>query len=117
MDLIAFRDFCLSLPHTSEDTPFDERTLCFRVGGKIFAITDIEEQPFSVNLKCNPDRAVSLREKYPNIKPGYHMNKVHWNTIDVVPGFPDSLFFELAQHSYDLIFASLTKKQREALKP
>lgn len=115
MDLISFRDFCLSLPHTSEDTPFDDKTLCFRVAGKIFAISVIDEIPFSVNLKCDPERAVTLREQYPNIKPGYHMNKAHWNTIDAMPGFPDALFLELARHSYDLVFASLTKRQKEAL--
>lgn len=115
MDLASFRDYCLSLPHTSEDTPFDETTLCFRVAGKIFAIADIEQLPFSANLKCSPERAVELRANYSNITPGYHMNKTHWNTVENTNGFPDSLFLELALHSYQLIFNSLSKAKKASL--
>jgi predicted DNA-binding protein (MmcQ/YjbR family) len=81
MHLEALRDFCLSLPLVTEDFPFDERTLAFRIGGKIFLLTDVEE-PWEFNAKCDPERAIELRELYPDaIRPGYHMNKKHWNTI------------------------------------
>lgn len=114
MDLIYFRDYCLAKPGTSEDTPFDENTLCFRVGGKIFAITDILDFE-SINLKCDPEHAIELREKFPGIQPGYHMNKKHWNTVSCDGSIPDPLILELTDHSYELIFSSLSKKVQEEL--
>ncbi len=114
MDLIGFRDYCLSKPGTSEDTPFDENTLVFRVMGKIFAITDIENFEF-VNLKCNPDRAAELRHEHDEIRPGYHMNKKHWNSVYTTGSLPDKQILELADHSYDLIVSSLPKKLKEEL--
>ncbi|WP_291784034.1 MmcQ/YjbR family DNA-binding protein [Cecembia sp.] len=114
MDLIYFRDYCLAKPGTSEDTPFDENTLCFRVGKKIFAITDILDFE-SVNLKCDPEYAIELREKFPGIQPGYHMNKKHWNTVSANGSVPDSLILKLTDHSYELIFSSLPKKVKEEL--
>jgi predicted DNA-binding protein (MmcQ/YjbR family) len=109
MDIVSFREYCLSKPGVTEDTPFDETTLCFRVGGKIFAITDIDSFE-SVNLKCDPERAVELRELHSGILPGYHMNKKHWNTVLCDGSVPQYLILELTDHSYQLILGSLPKK-------
>lgn len=114
MQLSYFRDYCISKPGVTEDTPFDEETLCFRVGGKIFAITSISEF-VSVNLKCDPERAVELRELHPEILPGFHMNKKHWNTILTNGNLPDSLLLELVDHSYELVYVSLPKKAKKGI--
>lgn len=114
MTITFFREYCLSKSGASEDTPFDENTLCFKVGGKIFAIIDIELFE-SVNLKCDPERAAELREKFRGIVPGYHMNKQHWNTIMFDGSVSDKLILELVDHSYDLILNSLPKKTRESI--
>lgn len=113
MTLHQFREHCVKKEGFSEDFPFDKNTLAFRVGGKIFALMD-SDLFISVNLKCDPERAIELRERYPGITGGYHMNKQHWNTILTDGSVPGKLLLELADHSYDLIRASLTKKQREA---
>ncbi|UCS95425.1 MmcQ/YjbR family DNA-binding protein [Echinicola marina] len=109
MDIVFFRDYCLAKPGVTEDTPFGPDALCFKVGGKIFAITDISLFE-SVNLKCDPERAVELREQYYGIIPGFHMNKKHWNTVSSKGDVPDSLILELVDHSYNLIFKGLPKK-------
>lgn len=114
MTITFFREYCLSKPGTSEDTPFDENTLCFKVGGKIFAIIDIELFE-SVNLKCEPERAAELRERYSGIVPGYHMNKNHWNTVMFDGTVSDKLVLELVDNSYELILNSLPKKTRESI--
>ena len=114
MNIEEYREFCLSLPHTTEDFPFDEEVLVFRVGGKIFSLTNINDFE-SINLKCDPERAVELREQYDGIRPGYHMNKQHWNTIAMDGSVPNALVRELVQHSYDLIFRSLPAKLRQQL--
>jgi predicted DNA-binding protein (MmcQ/YjbR family) len=115
MDLQDLREYCLRKKGVSEDTPFDETTLVFRVGNKIFALTDIEDIPLSVNLKCDPERAIDLRERYECIIPGYHMNKKHWNTIELNSCIDDNFVRELIDHSYDLIFNSLKKAERERI--
>lgn len=114
MTLEYFRDYCLSLPHVTEDTPFGPDVLVFRVGGKIFALMNMETFLF-VNLKCDPERAVELREQFPGITPGYHMNKTQWNSVSTKGNVPDKLILELANHSYELILDSLPKKLRESL--
>ncbi|MBL7946515.1 MAG: MmcQ/YjbR family DNA-binding protein [Flavobacteriales bacterium] len=114
MTLEDFRAHCLKKPGFSEDFPFGPEVLVFRVGGKIFALLDVDAFE-SVNLKCDPERAVELRERYEGIKPGYHMNKQHWNTVDAQGGVPGKLLLELADHSYELVKASLPKKVRESL--
>ena len=114
MTLAEFREHCRRKPGFSEDLPFDENTLAFRVGGKIFALMDVDLFT-SVNLKCDPERAIELRERYPGITPGYHMNKQHWNTVLTDGSVPHKLLIELADHSYDLVRASLPKKVREGL--
>jgi predicted DNA-binding protein (MmcQ/YjbR family) len=114
MNITFFRDYCLSKPGASEYTPFDENTLCFKVGDKIFAIIDIQLFE-SVNLKCDPERAIELREEFTGIVAGYHMNKKHWNTVSFDGSVPDKTILELVDHSYDLIFNSLPKKKWESI--
>jgi predicted DNA-binding protein (MmcQ/YjbR family) len=114
MTLSEFREHCARKSGFSEDLPFDENTLAFRVGGKIFALMDMDLFE-SVNLKCDPERAVELRERYPGITGGYHMSKKHWNTVLCDGSVPHKLLLELADHSYDLVKASLPKKVREVL--
>ncbi len=114
MTLSYLRDYCLSKPHTSEDTPFDEDTLCFRVGGKIFGITGITNFEY-INLKCDPERSAELRERYDGITPGFHMNKKWWNSVYVQGQVSDPLILELVDHSYDLVYKSLPKKVKEEL--
>jgi predicted DNA-binding protein (MmcQ/YjbR family) len=113
MNLETYYDYCLSKKGVTEHFPFDEETLVFKVGGKMFALSSLNEwekgNP-SVNLKCNPEYAEELRAEYDDIKPGWHMSKIHWNTIEINREVPDSLVKELIDHSYDLVFKSLTKK-------
>lgn len=115
MDIEELRRICLSLKACTEDFPFDETTLCFRVGNKIFAITDTENIPLRVNLKCDPERAIELRELHEEIVPGYHCNKKHWNTIYLNGNLDKKLIVDLIQHSYNLIFNSLAKKIKESI--
>ncbi|EMR02813.1 MmcQ/YjbR family DNA-binding protein [Cesiribacter andamanensis] len=110
----SLREFCLRLPAATEDFPFDAQTLVFKVGGKMFALTDVDEFT-SINLKCDPERAVELREQYDSILPGYHMNKKHWNTVLLEGSLPEKLVQELILHSYQLVVASLPRKVREEL--
>lgn len=114
MDIGFFREYCLSKAGTSEETPFDLNTLCFKVGGKVFAIIDIELFE-SVNLKCEPEYAVELREQYSAIVPGFHMNKKHWNTVSFNKGLSDRFVLELVDHSYNLVFQSLPKKIKDSI--
>jgi predicted DNA-binding protein (MmcQ/YjbR family) len=115
MNIEQFREYCLAKPATSEDFPFGEENLCLRVGGKIFAITDLVEQPLRANLKCDPDYAVELRERHDEVMPGYHMNKKHWNTVMLEGNLEHRLLCQLIDHSYDLVVGSLKKFDREAL--
>src|ERR1043165_7895809 len=107
MDLESFRDYCLSKPGATEDMPFGEDVLVFRVGGKIFALAALDEVPPRVNLKCDPDLALDLRDQYEQIKPGYHMNKKHWNTIEMEAGIPAVELRRMIDHSYDLVVKRL----------
>ena len=110
MNVEDVRLYCLSLPHTTEDLPFGPETLALRVGGKIFTLLPIDRVG-SVNLKCDPERSIELREQHPQIQPGYHMNKKWWNTVHYEE-LPKKLVEELICHSYHLIIAGLTKKER-----
>jgi predicted DNA-binding protein (MmcQ/YjbR family) len=118
MNLETYYEYCLSKKGVTEHFPFDEDTLVFKVGGKMFALSSLsqwEKGTPSVNLKCDPERAQELRAEYDAIQPGFHMSKVHWNTIAVNQDVPDVLLKELIDHSYNLVFKSLTKKiQKEA---
>ena len=116
MNLETFYEYCLSKKGVTEHFPFDEETLVFKVGGKMFALSSLnqwEKGIPSVNLKCNPDYAEELRAQYDDIKPGFHMSKIHWNTIEINRDVPDSLIKELIDYSYELVFKSLTKKGKQ----
>lgn len=114
MNIEEYRDYCLSFSCTSEDFPFDNRTLVFKVAGKMFALSDVEEFT-SVNLKCDPEIAIELREEYPEVTGGYHMSKKHWNTVVINGGVSDDLIKKWVKDSYDLVVKSLTKKKRTEL--
>ncbi|UPL51057.1 MmcQ/YjbR family DNA-binding protein [Hymenobacter sublimis] len=114
MNIEDFRDYCLLKAGVTEETPFGPETLVFKVGGKVFALTDIETFA-SINLKCDPERAQELREQHDYVLPGFHMNKKHWNTVLVGTGISGRQLRELIDHSYDLVRASLPRKQREEL--
>jgi len=115
MDIEAFRSYCIAKKGVTEEFPFDSQTLVFKVMGKMFALAPLERIPSQVNLKCDPERAEELREEYDGvIVPGYHMSKVHWNTLYITQ-LPASLLRELTDHSYNLIVGKLPKKLKEAL--
>ena len=115
MNIEEFRVYCLGKPMVTEEFPFDETTLVFKVCGKIFALTGLEQVEFEVNLKCDPERALELREEYESISAGFHMNKKHWNTLRVDGSFPDDLFRDLIDHSYDMVVKGLPKHLRDQL--
>jgi predicted DNA-binding protein (MmcQ/YjbR family) len=116
MNIESFREFCLSLPATGEKMPFDQETLVFTVMDKMFALTNIEKFE-SVNLKCDPEEAIRLREMYSSIVPGWHMNKKHWNTILLDGSLDDTQLLHWIKHSYDCVVRSLPKKvQNELMK-
>ncbi len=115
MNIEMLRDYCIGKPGVSESFPFDEVTLVFKVANKMFALTGLDSD-LTVNLKCEPEKAVELRETYSCVLPGRHMSKIHWNTVDFNNDVSDKLMLELINHSYDLVFKSLTKKiQNEIL--
>ncbi len=114
MTLEEFRAHCISKPGFSEDLPFGPGTLVFRVAGRIFALMDADAFT-SVNLKCDPERAIDLRERYEGIVPGYPMNKRHWNTVAADGRVPGRRLLELADHSYELVRNSLPKRLRDTL--
>ncbi len=116
MNIDEFREYCFTKKGVTEDFPFDDVTLCIRVMGKIFAITGLDSEQFKVNLKCAPDRAVELRERHPEVQPGWHMNKSHWNTVDFEGGLDEQLLRELIDHSYERVAMTLKKTEKEALK-
>jgi len=105
-------DLILALPHVEETTPFGPEHFVHKVGGKIFAIHSPMDDPLRLNLKCDPDRAVLLREKHESIIPGYHMNKRRWNTLILDGSLSTGMVKELIRHSYELVFASLPRKVR-----
>lgn len=115
MDIEALRGYCLLKKGVEESFPFDETTLVFKVMGKVFLLADIEEKPLSFNVKCEPGTALVLREKYPFVQPGFHMNKTHWNTVTCGQGVSKKLLCEWIDHSYDQVIAKLPKKDREKL--
>jgi len=116
MNIEEFRLYCLAKKGVTESFPFDEKTLVFKVMGKMFALTGLEHHPSRVNLKCDPERSVELRESYPGlVMPGYHMSKLHWNTVMIEQNLPDDLVRELIDISYLLVVQGLTRKAKEAL--
>lgn len=115
MHVEKLREYCLSKRAVTESTPFDDVTLVFKVAGKMFAIIPLDETKLSITLKCDPEKAISLREKYPSVKPGYHTSKKHWNTISVDGSVDKSLLLEWIDHSWDMVVLGLNKKQKEIL--
>ncbi len=113
-EIEALKNFCLRLKGTTFDSPFGENLVCFRVGGKIYAIADLTDR--RVNLKAEPEEALRLREAWPDqIRPGYHMNKKHWNTVDLAAGLSHEIIAKMVEQSYRLVFAGLPKKIRERI--
>jgi predicted DNA-binding protein (MmcQ/YjbR family) len=113
MDLTDFREYCLKKPGATEGTPFGEDVLVFKVSGKMFALAAIDEVPARVNLKCDPDLALELRDRYEQVRPGYHMNKKHWNTVEIDSGIPEAELRKMIDDSYELIIKRLPKAKRK----
>lgn len=114
MNIETFREHCLTKKGVTEEFPFDSNTLVFKVLGKMFALTDIEEFD-SINLKVDPEEGASLRERYGGVRPAYHMNKKHWITVVMDGSVPDKLVREWIDNSYGLVAAGLTKSQKLSL--
>lgn len=115
MNVETLREYCLAKPGVTEGLPFGEDTLVFKVGDKIFLLTGLDK-PISFNVKCDPDRAIELREKFSEIIPGYHMNKKHWNTVYYNGSLSESFLKEIIDHSYELVFNSLPKVLQTQIK-
>lgn len=116
MNVEEFRLYCLQKTGTEECFPFDEETLVFKVMGKMYALTGLNNEEFKANLKCDPARAETLREEYHDIQPGWHMSKKHWNTVRFEGDLEEKILLELIDHSYDLVVSKLTKKLQAELK-
>jgi predicted DNA-binding protein (MmcQ/YjbR family) len=114
MNIELLREHCISKKAVTEEFPFDNDTLVFKVAGKMFALTSLS-QPVSVNLKCDPEKVEELRQTYEAINPGYHMSKAHWNTVNFNEDVNDKLLLSMVNDSYDLVVNGLPKKVREQL--
>ena len=114
MNIEEYREYCLSKKGVTESFPFDETTLVFKVMNKMFALTGVDDFAF-INLKCDPEKAIELREQFEGVAPGYHMNKALWNSVYTNKGVPDKLIYQWIDDSYDLIVSSFSKKLREEL--
>jgi predicted DNA-binding protein (MmcQ/YjbR family) len=115
MNIEELREYCLSKKAVEESFPFNETTLVFKVKGKMFLLTDIEEKPVEFNVKCDPELAIQLREKYDCVKPGFHMNKTYWNTVVCDNSVPSKLLRSWIDHSYEQVVKGFSKKQRQEL--
>ncbi len=116
IDIETFREYCLKKKGVSEEFPFDNDTLVFKVKGKMFALTSLVSDQFQINLKCNTDLISDLRAKYTAVLPGYHMNKNHWNTVVVDGSLSKKELLKMIDHSYDEVVRGMTKKMQEELK-
>lgn len=112
MTLTLLREFLLSQPGATEDTPFGPEILVYRIAGKMFALVDWQAEPLTINLKCEPELALLLREIHPEVKPGWHMNKQHWNTVTLVESLDAELWQGWIEHSYQRVVAGLPKAKR-----
>ena len=112
MDQHELKAACLALPGAVEDFPFGDEVSVFKVGGKMFALSVLDGTPLEISLKCDPDLAVQLRATHQAIRPGYHLNKRHWNTITIDGSLPDQTVADMLTDSYDLVVASLPKARR-----
>jgi predicted DNA-binding protein (MmcQ/YjbR family) len=115
MTLKEIRKYCLSKNGAFEDYPFDEGTIVMKVGSKMFALMNKYENPIAVNLKCEPFLAMNLRDRFSAVTPGYHMNKLHWNTVVADGSIPESEIRKMIDHSYELVFNKLKKSEREEI--
>ncbi len=116
MDIETLREYCISKEKVEECFPFDETTLVFKVAGKMFLLVDIDSRPVSFNIKCDPQKAIELREKYSCVEPGWHMNKSHWNTVTADGSANQNLLFSWIDDSYHLVIFSLPKKTQAGFK-
>lgn len=115
MNIEQIREHCLKKKGVTEEFPFNEDTLVFKVAGKIFLLASLETIPLQINLKCDPEKAIELREEYDSVQPGYHMNKKHWNTIIIDGTIPINKIFDWIDDSYLLVVAGLNKNERKML--
>lgn len=115
MNIGQIREYCLKKKGVTEEFPFDEETLVFKVSGKIFLLASLEAVPLQINLKCDPEKAIELREEYDSVQPGYHMNKKHWNTIIIDGSIFERMMFEWIDDSYNLVVAGLKKSEIKKL--
>ncbi len=111
----VLRELCLSFPAAEETFPFGSETSVFKVEGKMFALSRLDAAPLSVSLKCEPGLAQELRQMHPEVRPGYHLNKRHWNTVDLDGDLPSELVRDLVEDSYDLVVSALPRSRRLAL--
>ena len=116
MNIETIIEYCLSKKSAVEDFPFDKETLVFKVGGKMFALIPLEKIPLQINLKCDPEKAMELREQYEDVQPGWHMSKTYWNTIILDGNIRWSDLKEWIDHSYDEVVKGLKKSERDKLK-
>lgn len=116
MNIEELRERCLNLKGVEEGFPFDEETLVFKVMGKMFCLAGLENNPVQFNVKCDPEKAIELREEYSGVRPGYHMSKKHWNTVVFDGSVTDEQAWEWVLHSYELVVQSLPKKVQEQMK-
>ena len=114
MDASELKELCLALPGAAEEFPFNDEVSVFKVGGKMFALSALDSVPLQVSLKCDPELAPHLRDTYPAVAPGYHLNKRHWNTVTIDGSLPEAMVIDLIKDSYDLVVVSLPKTRRPA---
>lgn len=115
IDLEIIRRYCSQKRGVTEDFPFDDVTMVIKVGRKMFLLVNITQKPLRMNLKCDPLVAEGLRNKYKSVLPGYHMNKMHWNTIILDDSIADNVIFSMMDDSYDLVYSGLKKSERERI--
>jgi predicted DNA-binding protein (MmcQ/YjbR family) len=116
MNIESICEYCISKKGAEETYPFDEETLVFKVSGKMFALIPLEKIPLQINLKCDPEKAIELREQFEDVQPGWHMSKNHWNTVILDGNIRWNNLKEWIDHSYDEVVKRLTKSEREKLK-
>ena len=115
IDAAALREWCLARPGVTEEKPFGPVTTVFKVEGKLFALSALESEPLQVSLKCEPGLAAALRRDHEAVKPGYHLNKRHWNTVLCDGSLPDPMFYDMLEDSYDLVVSAMSRATRERL--
>jgi predicted DNA-binding protein (MmcQ/YjbR family) len=115
IDAAALQQWCLARPGVTEERPFGPLTSVFKVEGKVFALSRLDAEPLEVSLKCEPDLAEALRRDHATVRPGYHLNKRHWNTVTIDGSIPDPMIIDMLEDSYDLVVSALPRKTRERL--